>query len=445
MKRQVLIAIVTALVLALIILIFPGHFKTPDAVMRPPTQGKENAAILKAFRKAIGKNTQYQLQYPASGSYRSAFIRHDLDGDKEDEVIVFYTRELAESTVRFNILDNQDGEWLSVLDEEGYGNGIDSVHFTDLQGNGSPELIFSWDSFAQTDDKRLTAHAIRVGEDQVLTIQTLLDQPYSTMGLADMDGDSIDELFVVWTDRSERSPKTYATLFKMDNTNRIKTCGQSAILDSGVSGYPLLQFQQNGKQNIAFLDAYKGTDSRITEVVYWDDSRQALVSPFTDPQSLSNTRTIRPKEIATTDIDGDHNLEIPIRVDRESAQTTPGTEQLPMLCWNEFSLDGTMASLTPKTYSLYDPAEEYSLSVDPDLADSLTGFRATDTGVVTVYGRNGDPYFSIVRKNRSSLSEKDTFTFRKFKGSSAVYGTLTSAGKDAGFTDALIEQSLLIF
>ena len=57
----------------------------------------------------------YSLKYPKSGDHRSAFVFHDIDGDGEEEAIVFYEPSI-DNTARIVLLDRQDGVWRSLCD-----------------------------------------------------------------------------------------------------------------------------------------------------------------------------------------------------------------------------------------------------------------------------------------------------------------------------------------
>ena len=81
------------------------------------------------------------LKYPVSGEYRSAFVMKDIDGNGVDEALAFYST-TADSTVTMHInIIEFNGEWESKGDLSLVGNGVESVSFADLDGNGRLEII----------------------------------------------------------------------------------------------------------------------------------------------------------------------------------------------------------------------------------------------------------------------------------------------------------------
>ena len=88
-------------------LLFGGCFSiasTTAELMRAPKLTEEQAAVNRALSTALGTE-DYKLKYPLSGSYRSAYVFYDIDGDAVQEALVFYQPPIEGSGVRINILD----------------------------------------------------------------------------------------------------------------------------------------------------------------------------------------------------------------------------------------------------------------------------------------------------------------------------------------------------
>ena len=63
-----------------------------DGLLSPPKLSLEQEQIYDALRRAAGSSIS--LKYPKTGGYLSAFIVSDIDGDGEDEALVFYEKNL---------------------------------------------------------------------------------------------------------------------------------------------------------------------------------------------------------------------------------------------------------------------------------------------------------------------------------------------------------------
>ncbi len=79
-----------------------------DSLLTPPVLSELQTEVDEALRDVVGQ--ELRLCYPAGGSYRSPYIFTDLDGDEEQEAVVFYTVE-DEPLVYLQILDRFDGRW----------------------------------------------------------------------------------------------------------------------------------------------------------------------------------------------------------------------------------------------------------------------------------------------------------------------------------------------
>ena len=90
----------------------------------------------------------------------------------------------------------------------------------------------------------------------------------------------------------------------------------SAYIDSGITSFSqIAQSKINGGVNALFADAYKGVDTMITEILYYDKSGKSLVSALSGAPLGENVQTGRQLLQNSRDIDGDVCLEIPFGVE----------------------------------------------------------------------------------------------------------------------------------
>ena len=436
-------------------LLIMTRLHSPQEVLGPPNPNGENRQLQQAFERAVGSGTEYKLQFPAEGDYRSAYVLYDIDGDKESEALVFYAKTADDSTVRVHILDYVDEEWVSVLDESGYGSKIDSVTFADLNKDGATEAIFSW-SLSGTDSSRtMTVHTIDLSGGKA-EFKTLSNMPYKAMGVFDMDNDGSKEILVLWGETSQKVQHNYAALMKITGKS-LQQYGDEVILDSAASVYDGVHLQE-GQTPIAFVDALKDDNTMFTEVLWWDGAAQTLKAPFTDNATHSNLSTLRASAIPVRDIDNDGQIEIPVAYGYSGSS---GTATLPSrqdpdeeerIALNSWNVTGTAEPgvLIPKTYGMMDTTSRYVLVIDADHRDSIRFYRNRKTGVITAYsvteGVRGEPLFSLVYSDGAKAKAKGSeYTFRATQGDRSVAGTLTSAGIAAGFTNEGIQNSLVFY
>lgn len=81
-----------------------------DALRPPKTLGDE-AAIEKLISDAA--KGSYTLKYPKNGSYRSAIIMNDLDGDDTAEAIAFFRGKDETTRLHMLVMRENEGKWIS--------------------------------------------------------------------------------------------------------------------------------------------------------------------------------------------------------------------------------------------------------------------------------------------------------------------------------------------
>lgn len=443
-KRLTLIAVAAILLLGAFVFVM-SRLHSPEEVLAPPNPGGEYRQLQQAFEDVVGPGTEYKLQYPDEGEFRSAYVLYDIDGDKENEALVFYTKNRDESNVRVNILDLRDEEWVSVLDESGYGSKIDSVTFADLNADSTAEVILSWSLAGSDASRTLTVHSADLS-DAKPAFKNLANMPYKAMQVYDMDNDGQQEILVLWNETTQKVQSNYAALMKMTGKG-LHQVGEPAVLDSTASLYDNVYLQE-GKTPIAYVDARKDDTTMFTEVLWWDSVNERLRAPFTENATNTNQATLRTPAVPTADIDENGVYEIPVAYGSMSRTSDEEEEPVLLSAWSVTD-PAEPGVLRPMAYSLVDTDNRYVLQIDAGQRDSLIAFRNTTTGVITVYdyagGERGEPLFSLVYSDKGKPKKSDGYTFLALSGERAVYGTLTSAGKASGLTNENIQDSLLFY
>lgn len=108
-----------------------GFNPVTEELMKPPRLTAEQKEIDDALHDAvIASNISFK--YPKTGDYRSAFVFHDIDGDGEEEAIVFYAVNFNDYT-RLSIMDRIDGQWRSVCEKAASTGTLSSSISTHLR------------------------------------------------------------------------------------------------------------------------------------------------------------------------------------------------------------------------------------------------------------------------------------------------------------------------
>lgn len=447
-NKKLIAAYIVALVLLLLLLIGFLRLDSPSEILTPPSLYGQNAEIQAAFEEAVG-DSGITLHYPSKGKYRSAFVLYDLDNDKENEAIVFYSNQDDEATVRINILDFLDDDWTSVYDDVGYGVDILKVDFDDLNKDGTNEVVCCWQLYESTSSNILTVHSVGSSDGKVKKLIPLANQPYSFTDILDLDGDGNDEIFIAWIDITNPTVShVYANLLKFDSNGKLANAGKNITLDSSVTSYDSLKLQKIDGKVVAFLDAYKGNDSMITEVIRWDANKKQLVSTLNDPITHVNSSTMRSPAVPSYDIDGDGEIEIPISVALSS--------QIPEI--NEDSVDNLLNisawtsmkndELKVESYALINNTYKFAVSIPKSLKNHMLAYESIDGDSITVYytengTKRGKVLFVINGKFKEKSDSKLESAFSAMNEEVFVYGNITDAGFEAGLSNEMIEKGIV--
>lgn len=452
MNKKILILIIIFSVVcpALIFLVF--DFKTTQDLIKPPKLYGDNAEIQTAFENSLKKREDVLLKYPSEGDYRSAYVMYDVDMDGQQEALVFYTLKSDETVIHINVLDRVDGKWISVSDVTGYGSEVNSITFNDMDNDGSAEIIICWSLYESNTSKVVTVHRTTNEKNRVTGLKTMANESYSYIKLVDLDSDGNTELFLSQLDSSKDTPRAYAKLLKLIKKDTISVVGE-VNLDGSVSGYSSfkIEIDMNGNPTRIYIDANKGENQMITEVVYWNKSTSTLEAPLVDPQTLTNRLTLRTPGIASMDVDGDGIIEIPTEtINKEMLATDLGNSneiKVGITKWCELK----DIQLVPKIYSIVNFNDLYTMVVDNKDIDKIVVYNNLKQRKLTIYdktitGEKGSELFSIITVAVGEWSNNPTKGYSILKrNESLVYAyKIYSTGVSRGITPEQLASNIKI-
>lgn len=291
-----------------------------DSLLAPPKLSVEQEQIYNALTDTTGSSIN--LKYPKSGKYLSAFIIEDIDGDNDNEAIVFYEKKgfaVNENTLRINILDRFENKWQSVCDTSAEGSDIEKVIISKLGDNERTNIIIG-SSLINNSEKSAAIYTYQNG-----IIEKTFSSVYSFMDVTDMDKDETNEFLIL---HGSSSSPAMSAAYKLDTEGKYHE--YKTELNGNFTEFDRLVYGNIGNDRIGlYIDAVCGSGLIQTDIIYMDS--KGLNKVFSN--QADSLKTVRPAGFNTYDIDDDGIYEIPVQTKFIGYEEIPESEQIKMTEW----------------------------------------------------------------------------------------------------------------
>lgn len=342
-------------------------FSDADSLLKAPKLTGSLQPVQEALEMAV--SGKYSLKFPVSGETKSAITLVDLNGDSKDEAVAFYsTSDDNTVTMHVAVLDGTSGVWKLTAEGKIVAGGVERVNFTDLDGDGTKEIIVGWNVYGAVDK------TVSVYEYNGSSLISLIEESYTSFMLCDLDNGFSTDLLTVYLDLS--GGLSVAKYFDINarGVKQLEVCE----LDGNVTAFndPVLVKMSDDRYCI-YIDCVKGA-GLITEILYVDGG--SLVAWFYDSVTKTTEETYRPALVPCRDYDGDGDLEIPIMT-AMPVDLNLSASAAYLTVWNSF--DGE--NLVPEFYTLMNYSDGYSIRLTKELAENTATVRNLDNRERIIY------------------------------------------------------------
>ena len=437
MKRKIFV--LTALTFLLCLLFSSckssDFIKPVDTLLTPPLYHEEYKSLVDAFHKAVSKNVVFCS--PRKGDYSSAITIADLDGDGENEALIFYRDEDESSVARLHYFKLSGGEWISRSDLNGYGNEVEKLMISDMDGDGKSELIVIWNVSGVSSSNIMSIY--RSTSD---SYKELSNETCSLCELTDIDGDSKDEIFYVNQTTSSGVVQRLAKAVRLSG-DTIVIMGE-AKMDPNISSYTSVKTEKaSGDSPMRiYIDAVKGESQMITELVYWDGVKSELCAPFLNADTMSNITTLRDNLIPSADINNDGTIDIPIQNRLLSEEDS--AEKIYVTSWVDYSGESPVTVAN----SVVNFADNYMISLNENEAENvkLINYRAQNCWVVCKENPDGTQteLYSVLNIAADRWAEDEFnayFSILEYE-ESVICAFITDSGVESGITEDYLKSRI---
>ncbi len=287
----------------LFVLIFAGCSENAQSdifalPMMPETQG----ALLETVDEVRLEGFEYAE--PRSGFNRYPVQLVDLDGDGEDEGIVFL-RNVVDSYKTYIYIFEQSQSVFTLFDViEGNENEIYTVSYSKMLDGEGYELIVKWGA-DDNGSHDITAYTLTNDG-----MEKTLDITAKQFSVSDISGDGKNELLAV----IRRDGKVFADIYS-ENSGEIEKASSVELSENEGKVIRILCGKVFGEVNGAFIER-ESDDGIITDVVICEEGKYVNLLPGGD---ICTVRAL------CTDVNDDGIIELPKETEEDNKLSTDRT------------------------------------------------------------------------------------------------------------------------
>ena len=302
-------------------------------LVHPPKAIGGKADIQALIDKVAGEN--YTLKYPQSGNYRSAITMLDIDTDPDDEAVAFYLPMGDIATVHMLVMDSVDGTWQVVGNFTSQSSGIEFITFSDLDDNGTLEIIAGWKTF-NTNVNQLSVYTYSGQKVNQVTCE------YTCTNV--LSGDFVkgggNELLLLSLFTNDKEAN--ATMITLNESKNVMTLLGSTPMSHDVVSYSqLLTGNIFENQFGAAIDGCTAKGEYNTQLIYFNTYFES-VECISFSENIPYNQMLRSYPVNCKDIDSDGIIEVPnafkLKIEDSHTEVVAAAE----IYWCQQTEDGTI-------------------------------------------------------------------------------------------------------
>ena len=332
---------------------------------------------------------------PLSGENRQTVQSADLDGDGNEEYLLF-ARDTSENPMKILIFTRDDKGCRLVDMIESRGAAFDLVEYVDLDGNGGMELVVGR-QVSNLILRSMSVYTFPEGK-----AQQLMSVNYSRIVPADLSGDGIPELMVITRGESDED-NAVATLYSFEDGAMVRS-REASMSESSDHIKRIMVAKLHNGTNAVYVASSVADSNIITDVFALKGGRFTNVS-FSN-ESGTSVQTLRNYYVYADDIDNDGVLELPDLIDMKSVENTWMASNQKLIRWYAMDLSGREVD---KMYTFHNFDGGWYLQMDKFLIPRISVIQKdnsfvfylwdeafqTNEVLMTVYARSGPDRESV--------------------------------------------------
>lgn len=426
---------ILAVALAVILLLTGCSFRTVNEFYSLPERSEGYTNLQSVMQSAMNG---WEYAAPQSGEYQQTLQSADLDGDGNNEYLLFARSNSAEKPLRiFIFCGNEEEYWLQDTIEF-IGSSFDQVAYVEMNPGEGVQLVVGHQVSNQV-LKSMSVYRMNGGE-----MERILTTNYSRFLSCDLDKNGLSEVFVIHPD-VENTSKCVAELYGSHN-GIIERSQEVSLSASAESIKRILVGKLNDGPAAVYVASELDGNAIITDVCALLDGQLANVS--LSAESGTSVQTIRNHYVYADDVDEDGVLELPRLISLAVPAGAESDVDQYVIQWYALNSDG---STVDKLYTYHNFVGGWYLQIDPGIAGDLTAAQRGNSYEFGLWdakkekGKKLMTLYVLTGQRREEQAVEDN-RFVVYKNESTIYAVkLEVASAAYGMTqESLIDSFHLI-
>jgi hypothetical protein len=276
----------TALCLSLMIVLSGCTFllEEPSALISPPASSADQYRERQMISSALGRDER--LEIPKEMDNPAASTNLDIDGDGEDEKLVFWTRSNGYQAGATLLDHNDDKGWIALDETRQNALSIDYFKLVDIDRDGSDEALIGMDSGGY--------HTLYIYRMTSSGFDCLDQMNYTRLSVNDLYKNGDIEVICALADNNAVSPRTSVNLYRWKSGGMHRVYSESfegncrdmryGTVAQGTEGLYLMQTTDytNGSVYLLLPDEENGLRARLTSQILYYNMNGTVDSPIAD-------------------------------------------------------------------------------------------------------------------------------------------------------------------
>lgn len=424
-----------AALLAVILLLTGCSFRTVSELYSLPKRSKGYNNLQSVIQ---GTMNGWEYDAPQSGENQQTMQTADLDGDGNNEYLLFAKSNSAEKPLRIFIFSGDGKEYWLQDTIECIGSSFDQVAYVKIRSGKGLQLVVGHQVSDQV-LKSMSVYQMADGE-----IERILTANYSRFLCCDLDENGLSEVFVI-RPGAENATRCVAELY--GSRNGIIERSQEVSLSASADSIKRIVVGRlyDGPAAVYVASGLDG-DSVITDACALLDGH--LINVSLSAESGTSVQTIRNYYVYADDVDSDGVLELPRLVSLAAPSGAQSDEDQYVIQWYALNSDG---STMDKLYTYHNFVGGWYLQIDAGIAGDLTVSQRGNSyefGLWDAQNQRGQKLMTLyvlTGQRREEQAVEDN-RFIVYKNDSTIYAVkLEVASAGYGMTqESLIDSFHLI-